>query len=372
MLKYLSLLFFISILNFAQKNDFVKNAESQNAVILQKGDAKDWCSVCGMNLKMFYKTNHAVELKKGEFIQYCSMHCLCADKPNHKDEIKNIFVVDSKSEKMINAKDAFYTVGSSVPGTMSNVSKIAFSTKKDAEEFSQKFNGKNIMDFKTVSEMVEKQLPEEINMLMKRKELKVYPKGEKLFSELCDKNVDVKNFSNVAELKAFIKNNNVCGNIDEQKLHSIALYLWDVKSKEKNAKSQIQIFEIPQDEKCPVCGMFVYKYPKWAASIETPDKNIYFDGVKDLMKFYFEPGKYSTEDKSNFKKIEVTDYYSQKIIDGKNASYVINSKIIGPMGNELIPFSDEKSANEFIKDHGGNLIKNFNDITKEIVLKLDE
>ena len=50
------------------------------------------------------------------------------------------------------------------------------------------------------------------------------------------KNVDVKKFSNVAELKAFIKNNNVCGNIDEQKLHSIALYLWDVKSKEKKER----------------------------------------------------------------------------------------------------------------------------------------
>jgi hypothetical protein len=22
--------------------------------------------------------------------------------------------------------------------------------------------------------------------------------------------------------------------------------------------------EVGEDEKCPVCGMFVYKYPKWA------------------------------------------------------------------------------------------------------------
>ena len=38
--------------------------------------------------------------------------------------------------------------------------------------------------------------------------------------------------------------------------------------------------------KCPVCGMFVNKYPKWTAVIETSDgTNYYFDGVKDMMKF---------------------------------------------------------------------------------------
>lgn len=372
MLKYLSLLFLVSILNFAQKNDFVKNAESQNAVILQIGEAKDWCSVCGMNLRMFYKTNHAVELKDGIFKQYCSIHCYCNDKPNIKDQIKNIFVVDSKTEKMINVKDVFYVVGSDVQGTMSNVSKIAFSSKIDAEEFRTKFNGKNIMDFKTVSEMVEKQLPEENNMLMKRKELKVYPKGEKLVDELCVKNIDTKKFLNIAELKAFIKANNICGSIDEQKLHTIALYLWEVKSKEKNGNSEIQTINIPQNEKCPVCGMLVYKYPKFAAVIESNDNSIYFDGVKDLMKFYLEPNKYGNKNKILFNKILVTDYYTQTLIDGKSATYVINSKILGPMGNELIPFSNEKNAAEFIIDHGGKLIKNFSDITKEIVLKLDE
>ncbi|MBK8944232.1 MAG: nitrous oxide reductase accessory protein NosL [Ignavibacteriae bacterium] len=371
MIKIIFTLFVISTSIIAQENNFVKNAQTQNAKILQKGEAKDWCSVCGMNLKMFYKTNHAIEQNDGNINQYCSLHCLCTDKPNHKNHIKNILVVDAKTEKMINVKDAFYVVGSDVQGTMSPVSKIAFSTKNDAEEFSKKFNGKNIIDFKSVTEIVEKQLSEETSMLIKRKEMKVYPKGEKLFEDLCDKNIDFKNFANIAELKAHIKKKNICKEIDEQNLQIIALYLWDVKSKRNDKESESVKIDVPQNAKCPVCGMFVYKYPKWAAVIEMIEKKLYFDGVKDLMKFYFEPEKW-TKEKLIIENIYVTDYYSQTKINGKKSLYVINSDVLGPMGNELIPFSTEKSAKEFLKDHGGKLINNFNEITKDIVYKLDE
>ncbi len=372
MKKFILIILMFSSFLIAQEIEFNKNAETPNAVILQQGDAKDWCLVCGMNLKMFYKTNHAVELYDGKIKQYCSIHCLCSDKTNHKNQIKNIFVVDVKSEKMINVNDAFFVVGSDVPGTMSSVSKIAFSSKTDAEEFSKKYNGKNIWDFKTVLKSVEEQLENEKVMLVKKKELKVYPKGENLFNELCDKNINIKTFSNIAELKANIKAKNLCKEIDEQKLQMIALYLWDVKSKEKSEKTENQNIVVPENAKCPVCGMFVYKYPKWAAVIETKDSKLYFDGVKDLMKYYFEPEKWDSKEKIKLDKISVTDYYLQIKIDGRKAVYVINSDVLGPMGNELIPFSDENNAKEFLKDHGGKLISKFDEISKDLVYKLDE
>lgn len=38
-------------------------------------------------------------------------------------------------------------------------------------------------------------------------------------------------------------------------------------------------------DKCPVCGMFVYKYPKWVAVIEFWDGSSHFyDGAKDMFK----------------------------------------------------------------------------------------
>ena len=41
-------------------------------------------------------------------------------------------------------------------------------------------------------------------------------------------------------------------------------------------------------DKCPVCGMFVYKYPDWTAEIIFEEGAVfYFDGAKDFFKFYF-------------------------------------------------------------------------------------
>mgnify|MGYP002128433524 FL=1 len=42
---------------------------------------------------------------------------------------------------------------------------------------------------------------------------------------------------------------------------------------------------------------------------------------------------------------------------------------MGPMGDELIPFKDENSANEFSKDHFGKKIVKFNEITLDTIPK---
>jgi nitrous oxide reductase accessory protein NosL len=49
----------------------------------------------------------------------------------------------------------------------------------------------------------------------------------------------------------------------------------------------------PKD-KCPVCGMFVAKYPDWVAAFVFRDgSTVFFDGVKDMMKYYFNLAKYA-------------------------------------------------------------------------------
>ncbi len=97
-------------------------------------------------------------------------------------------------------------------------------------------------------------------------------------------------------------------------------------------------------DKCPVCGMFVAKYPDWVASMA--DKNgkvFFFDGVKDLYKFYFTPKEYGyKEDPGKWKDIFVTDYYDIRPIAGRTAFYVIGSDVYGPMGKELIPFEKKR------------------------------
>jgi len=51
-----------------------------------------------------------------------------------------------------------------------------------------------------------------------------------------------------------------------------------------------------QKHQMPVCGMFVAKYPKWPASISYEGKIYYFDGVKDMMKYYIFDGNFPCDD----------------------------------------------------------------------------
>ncbi|MDA8099733.1 MAG: nitrous oxide reductase accessory protein NosL [Nitrospiraceae bacterium] len=108
-------------------------------------------------------------------------------------------------------------------------------------------------------------------------------------------------------------------------------------------------------DKCPVCGMFVYKYPDWTASLRLADgTTLYFDGAKDLFAFLFDASRYRPGTAvGDIKDIFVKDYYSLSPVDGRTAWYVAGSDVFGPMGRELIPFAKESDAREFRKDHGG-------------------
>lgn len=128
-----------------------------------------------------------------------------------------------------------------------------------------------------------------------------------------------------------------------------------------------------QKDKCPVCGMFVYKYPDFLAQIVFKDGSVaFFDGAKDLFKYYFNLKKYNPKQtQSNLDSIYVTDYYSLNPIDGRKAFYVVGSDVYGPMGKELIPFEKESDAKEFIKDHAGKSLFRFSEITYPLVKGLD-
>jgi nitrous oxide reductase accessory protein NosL len=131
--------------------------------------------------------------------------------------------------------------------------------------------------------------------------------------------------------------------------------------------------KITPADKCPVCGMFVAKYPDFVAQIVFKDgTHAFFDGVKDLMKYYFNLPKYNPgKNQKDIALILVTDYYSMQLVDGLQAHYVIGSDIYGPMGRELIPFQDAAAAKDFKIDHKGKEILPFNHITPDIIKTLD-
>jgi len=126
-------------------------------------------------------------------------------------------------------------------------------------------------------------------------------------------------------------------------------------------------------DKCPVCGMFVAKYPDFVAGIIFKDGSYaVFDGVKDMLKYFLDMSKYErSRTHSDVKSAYVTNYYSMDIIDAYEAFYVIGSDVHGPMGNEFIPFDKESQAQEFMRDHKGKAIVRFKEITTAMIQKMD-
>jgi len=151
MTKTIFLTFMLCSFVFGAHQGIFQSVPKKDAVILQKGDQKESCPACGMNLFQFYKTSHAVKLKDGTYRQYCSLYCLVDEMTfeylsDKQDQIEEIIVVDAKTTKQLDAKKAFYIIGSKMPGTMSIQSKYAFKEKSDALEFQKKYSGK-LMSF---------------------------------------------------------------------------------------------------------------------------------------------------------------------------------------------------------------------------------
>jgi nitrous oxide reductase accessory protein NosL len=190
------------------------------AKILQTGKNKMFCYKCGMTLPMFYRTNHAAKVN-GKMQQFCSMYCL-VEAMNSGAKVEDIKVVDNSTLKFIDAKKAFYVVGSSKPATMAKkVSKYAFGTKEAAQDFAKKFGGK-VMSFKDALAIAKKDFNSD-SKAKKMRQAKAAKKGEMIYNKKCKK-IDTK-FNSVAEVKAYIKENKVCGDIKGKPLQAVGLYL---------------------------------------------------------------------------------------------------------------------------------------------------
>lgn len=126
-------------------------------------------------------------------------------------------------------------------------------------------------------------------------------------------------------------------------------------------------------EKCPVCGMFVAKYPDWVASVAFDDGHtVYFDGAKDMFKYYFDVKKYDPARSADaIRHVHVTEYYDMRIIPAKEAFFVVGSDVYGPMGRELVPLATAEDAGTFSSDHGGKRTLRFDEVTPQLIGTLD-
>lgn len=139
------------------------------------------------------------------------------------------------------------------------------------------------------------------------------------------------------------------------------------------AQGEVVIPKPGAKDLCPICGMLVSKYPNWVAVALYRDGHAhYFDGAKDMFKYMQEYVKYAPgHRKEDLAGLYVTDFYGLTKVDARQAFYVVGSDVLGPMGHELVPLETRADAEDFLKDHKGRRILAFEQVTAEIVDKVD-
>ncbi|RJQ47942.1 MAG: hypothetical protein C4538_04660 [Nitrospiraceae bacterium] len=107
----------------------------------QKFTDHERCDNCGMNLNEWARTRHEFENSRGKF-HTCSIHCVSVMKMKLNEPPKNVKVAEYlHPENMLDAGKASYVMGSTAPGTMTARSKVAFSSKEEAEKFAAQYSG---------------------------------------------------------------------------------------------------------------------------------------------------------------------------------------------------------------------------------------
>ena len=126
---------------------------------------------------------------------------------------------------------------------------------------------------------------------------------------------------------------------------------------------------IPADARCPVCGMYPARFPRWAAQIVFKDGASHFlDSPVDLFVFLQGIDRYSRRyAMKDIATSYVNDFETGQWIEMHHAFYVHGSNVAGPMRNADLPaFSSRKLADAFARSRGGKVLT-FRQVTPELI-----
>ncbi|MBY0576394.1 MAG: nitrous oxide reductase accessory protein NosL [Gallionellaceae bacterium] len=116
--------------------------------------------------------------------------------------------------------------------------------------------------------------------------------------------------------------------------------------------------QISAQQRCPVCGMYPARYPAWAVQVVFKDHSMTaLESPAELFRLLRDVKKYDVKHTvADIARIYATDYAQRIWIDAKQAFYVQNSKVKGPMGGDLPAFASKSAAEDFVKQSGGNIL----------------
>ena len=116
------------------------------------------------------------------------------------------------------------------------------------------------------------------------------------------------------------------------------------------------------------------KHPKWLCEAEFANKQkMQFISVKSMMQVYQHQDYFLKRNliPAKIEKMYVQDYLNGEKVDARKAVYVFGSRVVGPHGDDLIPFASPQNAKLFMMKHGGTKMLPFEKLNKGLIRYLD-
>lgn len=121
--------------------------------------------------------------------------------------------------------------------------------------------------------------------------------------------------------------------------------------------------QLDASDRCPVCAMYPARRPESAAAMTlTSGETFYFCGNGCLLRTWLRSTVYLGRSRDQIDRIVVHDYFSGEPVDGRKATWVAGSDIIGPMGPAIVALGDADQLETFTKRHGGKTVFTFDQV----------
>jgi copper chaperone NosL len=94
------------------------------------------CPLCGTDRHTYAQGRMLIRYDDGSSVGLCSIHCAAMELAlNRHKTVKEFYAADYNGKRLIDARKAFWVIGGSVPGVMTNRAKWAFEERGEAEAF---------------------------------------------------------------------------------------------------------------------------------------------------------------------------------------------------------------------------------------------
>lgn len=129
--------------------------------------------------------------------------------------------------------------------------------------------------------------------------------------------------------------------------------------------------QISAQDRCPVCGMKVIRYPKFSSAIRLANRDtFYFCSNGCMLKAWLHPEIFLQSSRQALSLAVVRDYFSGRQVDAREVFWIAGSDVIGPMGPAMVALQGRDSVDTFLKRHGGRKIFRLQELTDDLWFSL--